>query len=111
MTFGKLSIISFVFFICFISLAILLSKKDIIDGKDTKDKCKAVLNPLSGVSLKDGQECGLWTEDTCIKGKFSLKDGTCRSYGDIGPLVSLFLAGVSLILSIVFLVLWYRNKA
>jgi hypothetical protein len=107
MTFGKLSIISFVFFIGFIILAIILSKKDIIDGKDTKDKCNTVLS----YPLIDGQQCGIWTKDTCIKGKFSLKDGTCRSDGDMGPLVSLFLAGVSLILSIVFLVLWYRNKA
>jgi hypothetical protein len=111
MTFGKLSIISFVFFISLVILTIILYKKDEIDGKDTKEKCDAVLNPLSGLSIKDGQQCGIWSKNMCLKGKFSLKDGTCSSNGDIKPLVSLILAGVSLISSIVFLVLWYRNKA
>ena len=106
--YGTSSIISFILVIGLIILTIILSNKK-IGKEDTQEKCSDVL--LNSFPAKDGQDCGIWTKDICRKGKFSLKDGTCVSTGSSDILLSVCASIILMVLTIVFLVLWFKNKA
>jgi hypothetical protein len=104
--YGYASIICFILCILCFALAGYFSKKDEIDGADTKQKCDNVI----GIPIKDGEECGIWDKDFCRKGTFDLKGGNCVSYGDVKPLIFLIIGILFLVGCFVCMYLWNKYR-
>lgn len=109
-SYGTASIVSLLLCIILFVIAFQLVKKDQVDGVDTQEKCNMVLNPLSGVALKDGQLCGVWSKNICRKGSFNMKDRNCVAKPDWIPFLLLSASGISLIGALVFAWCWRKHK-
>jgi hypothetical protein len=110
--YGYTSIVCFILCIVCFALAGYFSKKDEIDGADTKQKCDNVMkiDILSGITLKDGEECGIWHKDMCLKGKFDLKEGNCVSDSDVKPLIFLVIGVLFLAGCVLCMYLWNKYR-
>jgi hypothetical protein len=85
----------------FVLAFLFVEKHDIYTDSKTTDECTAKHNQQL---TKDGQECGAWSGDTCWKGKYHAKDGTCvkpADYVDLGLLI------LSVVLFVAFVVTLY----
>ena len=69
------------------------------DNSTVKKKCKSEDNC-----------CVVWDKSSCRIGDLQSDGETCYSKGHVGPLVLFILSGVSLLVSIVLLVMYFIKK-
>lgn len=90
----------------FVLAFLFVEKHDIYTDSKTTDECAKRNKALT----KDGQECGAWSGDTCWKGKYHAKDGTCVKPADYVDLGLLILSVGLFIAFIVTLIMATRKK-
>ena len=88
----KYSIVFFILSISFFILTYFITKRDYADLNESD---------CQNQSKWTKDECNVWLDNQCRKGKLSADGTSCMSGGDVYPLIGLILGLVSLITSII----------